>query len=77
MYTPGRVNLAEYYYTQSLLPQLFQDTRTLTSVPAALSSSVGTQWDGRLWSPTPSQGTSRCTLVADVGLLHLFELYIR
>ena len=62
----GRVSLAEYQYTQGLLPQLFQDTQTQTSVPAASTSFVGTQMDGRLWSQMFRQGPSEVTLLVVV-----------
>ena len=72
MYTPSRVSLVEYQYTQRLLTQLFQDTRTQTFVPAALSSSTGTQRDERLWSQTLSQGSPQGTLLV-VGGPFLFS----
>ena len=68
-YTTCRVSLAEYQLLRALVEILFQDTRMQTSVPAALSPSVGTQRNGRLWSQTPSQGTPRCPLMVVVGPL--------
>ena len=65
----SRVSLAEYQLLRAFVETLFQDTQTQTYVPAALSSSVGTQRDGRLWSQTLSQGTPRCPLVVVVGPL--------
>ena len=76
-YTHRRVSLAEYQLFRAFVVTLFQDTQTQTSVPAALSSSVGTQRDEKLWSQTLSQVAPRCPLVVVVDLFPLCESQFR